>query len=402
MSYETDPVAEKVERFQSYIRPAEEPHRTIPEIMGRSTRERTWQDLLAYFLRPANGHGLGTDPLASFLEMVQKNTPVQSLGGDPETVRIDTEVQTGEADRVDIFLTQEGLWFLCLELKIHASEHGEQTAAYVDTEYIGTRSKAEYPTEGHHYLYLTVDDSDRPTATAFEHLTWDRLLRAWETLLPEYMDSGRYPNRGVAQFAEFLALIRAEVGDPLEGLETYYADVQAAKRAHEDLSRALADELTAGVRQLASERQALRIRIKNNRFPQFAEGKYNRIEIDKPPWQAGRSKPTVCIELNFHLRPHLGPGEIRHYPSVAINLDIRGGQKLKHGLRTAFNERVDKSEYRSEGFGEPHTNTKWHFLTTEVVLDETENPVEAVLDKFEVLYGFEEVIDEIVRTVPES
>lgn len=402
MSSKTGTANQKVERFQSYIRPAEEPHRTIPEIMGRSTRERTWQDLLAYFLRPANGHGLGTDPLASFLQTVQKNTPMSSLGGDLETVRIDTEVQTGNADRVDVFLTQEEQWFLCLELKIHSSEHAGQTDAYVDTGYIGTRSKADYPADGHHYLYVTVDNTDTPTATAFEQLTWDRLLSAWETLLPAYMDSGRYPNRGVAQFAEFLALIRAEVGDPLEGLESYYTDVQAAKQAHEELSRALVDELTAGIRQMASEQQALRIRIKSSRFPQFTEGKYNRIEIDKPPWQAGRSKPTVCIELNFHLRPHLGPGEVRHYPSVAVNLDIRGGSKLKQGLRSAFNERVDKSEYQPEGFGEPHTNTKWHFLTTEVVLDEVDYPIGAVLDKFEVLYGFEEVIDEIVRTVPES
>jgi len=402
MSSRTEAVDEKVNNFQSYIRPAEEPHRTIPEILGRETRERTWHDLLAYFLRSTNGHGLGTDPLAEFLKTVRRNTAIDPLGGDLETVRVDTEVQTGEEDRVDLFLTQEKQWFLCLELKVRSAEHAGQTAAYVDTDYIGTRSKADYPAEAHHYLYLTVDDTDAPTAAAFEQLTWDRLLCAWETLLPEYMDSGRYPNRGVAQFAEFLALVRVEVGDPLEGLESYYTDVQAAKQAHEDLARALAERLKTGVRQQASERHALRIRTKSGRFPQFTEGKYNRIEIDKPPWQAGRSKPTVCIELNFHLRPHVGPGEVQHYPSVAVNLDIRGGQKLKQDLRTAFRNRVDKSEYQPEGFGEPHTNTKWHFLTTEVVLDEVDEPVEAILDKFEVLYEFETVIDKMVRTVPES
>jgi hypothetical protein len=402
MPSQAETVAEKVGIFQSYIRPAEEPHRTIPEIMGRETRERTWHDLLTYFLRPTNGHGLGTDPLAVFFETVQGNTSINPSEGDLETVRVDTEVQTGEEDRVDVFLTQEQQWFLCLELKVRSSEHAGQTDAYVDTEYIGTRSKADYPTDAHHYLYLTVDDTETPAATVFEQLTWDRLLDSWETLLPEYMDSGRYPDRGIAQFAEFLALIRTEVGDPLEGLETYYTDVQVAKRAHEDLARSLADRLKTGVRQLASERQALRIRPKSGQFPQFTEGEYNRIEIDKPPWQAGRSKPTVCIELNFHLRPHLGPGEVQHYPSVAVNLDIRGGRKLKQDLRSAFRNRVDKSEYQPEGFGEPHTNTKWHFLTTEVVLDEVDDPVEAVLEKFEVLYRFEAIIDEIVRTVPES
>ncbi|WP_411968700.1 PD-(D/E)XK nuclease family protein [Haloferax sp. YSSS75] len=401
MPSQSEPVSEKVSEFQSYIRPAEEPHRTIPEIMGRETRERTWHDLLAYFLRPTNGHGLGTDPLAAFLKTVKATTSIDSLEGDLETVRVDTEVQTGDEDRVDIFLTQEEQWFLCLELKVHSSEHVGQTDAYVETEYIGTRSKADYPTDSHHYLYLTIDDTDTPTATEFEQLTWDRLLNAWETLLPEYMDSGRYPNRGVAQFAEFLALVRTEVGDPLEGLETYYTDVQAAKRAHEELARALADGLKTGVRQLSSERQALRIRTKSGRFPQFTEGKYNRIEIDKPPWQAGRPKPTVCIELNFHLRPHLGPGEVQHRPSVAVNLDIRGGSNLKQDLRSAFNNRVDKSEYRPMGFGEPHTNTKWHFLTTEVVLDEVDDPTEAVLEKFKILYGFETEIDEIATTVPE-
>lgn len=400
MSPEESAVRDHLQRFQEQLQPSREPNRTLLAIIGRPNDERDWQRLLAYFLRPAAGYGLGTDVLETFLQTVEAHTAITGLDGPLETVRIDVEVPTPEKRRVDLFLSQEERWFLCVELKVQADEHGEQTAAYVDADYVGTRDKSAFPEEGHNYLYLSPDEADAPTAPEFEHLIWGHLEDPWRDVLEAHRgDGGVYPTRGVAQFGEFLAMIRAETGESLAGMESYYRDVPTAKRAYEKLARTLATALEDGVRERPAGREALRTRRKRRPFPSFEHGSYNRIEIDKPRWQAGRNKPTVLFEFNFHLRPHLGPGETKPRPSVAVNLDIRGGSELKQRLRTAFSDCVPPEWYRSHGFGEPFTNTKWHFLTKEILLDETETPVVDVLEAFDVLYGFEDELDAITERV---
>lgn len=391
---------EKLNRFQRELRSTGEPDQTVFGVIGRSTRERDWQQLLAYFLRPANRHGLGTDVLSTFLQTIVGGTDISGLSGSLDTIRVDVEVQTTSKKRVDLLLSQDGEWFLCVELKVTSEEHTGQTAAYVETEYIGTRQKANYPTNGHHYLYVAPDTDNRPDADAFEHITWTELEQAWHVLLESYLsEDSQYPTRGTAQFAEFLAMVRAEAGAPRTGMDAYYRDVESAERTYNDLANSLATAIEAGIRERTEGNDPLRVRRRQGNFPQFTHGKYNRIEIDKPGWTAGRSKATVLYEVNYHLRPHLGPGETQHRPSVALNLDIRGGTKLKQELREAFGERVDAEEYRVHGFGEPHTNSKWHFLTKEVLLDETATPVADILEAFDVLYGFEPVLDDITRQV---
>lgn len=387
-----------INSFQQHFQNHKEPNQTLLDVIGRSTEEVFWQQLLTYFLRPANGHGLEADILETFLRTVEDNTSISRLIGPLETIRVDAEVQTQSKKRVDLFLTQEDEWFLCLELKVHAKEHDGQTVAYVETDYIGTRAKSSFPPEGHHYLYIAADAADQPTAEQFEHLTWAVLEEQWRDVLEQRRsDDGSYPTRGVAQFAEFLAMLRAEAGEPLTGMETYYRDIPTAKRAYEDLARSLAAELEEGVRARTERTNALRVRRKPGRtFPTFEQNK-DRLEIDKPLWQAGRSKPTIMYEFNFHLHPYYGPGETIHRPSIAVNLDIRGGATLKQELREDFKNRVDANQYRPHGFGQPHTNPKWHFLSKEVLLDETETPISDLLEAFDIIREFESILDSIAE-----
>lgn len=396
MSINESTIKQQLRSFQQEFRSSSEPNQTLFDIIGRSTQEEDWQQLLAYFLRPAKGHGFGSEILESFLNTVETQTQISGLDGSPETVRVDVEVQTPSKRRVDLLLSQEDSWFLCIELKVRASEHQDQTVSYVEAEYIGTRAKSSFPDSGHHYLYLTPDQADQPTSEDFEHLDWSVLEENWRNVLEKHRsEDGTFPSRGVAQFAEFLVMIRSEAGSPLTEMERYYRDVASARRAYEELATSLATALEKGVQQKTDGRDPLRIRRKRRGFPQFDHGKYNRIEVDKPLWQAGRSKSTILFEFNFHLRPHLGPGETQQRPSVAINLDIRGGADLKTTLREKFKSRVEPDLYRQHGFGRPHTNTKWHFLTKEVLLDETDTPVSELLEAFDVLYQFEPVLDEI-------
>jgi hypothetical protein len=283
-------------------------------------------------------------------------------------------------------------------LKVHASEHHQQTTAYADADYLGTRAKATYPDSGHNYLYLTPNETQPPTSETFALLDWETVAADWQPILENHRGAdGAFPSRGVAQFAEFLELIRTEVGSPRTEMEQYYRDVDSAQQVYEQLATAIARALEAGVQDRTTSGEPLRVRRKRRGFPQFDHDAYNRIEIDKPQWQAGRSKPTIVIEFNFHLRPHLGPGETKQQPSVAVNLDIRGGSELKTRLREQFNDRVAVTRYREHGFGTPHTNPQWHFLTKEIRLDETTTPISDLLAAFDVLYQFEPTFDAIAR-----
>ncbi|PSQ10628.1 hypothetical protein BRC93_08820 [Halobacteriales archaeon QS_5_70_15] len=400
MTISEETIGELIDTFDLEIQLSEEPQETLFDIIGRPARESYWQRLLAYFLDPARGHGFGTEILSTFLTTIEKNTTISNFDGPLNTIHFDVEVQTSSKNRVDLFLSQEGSWFLCIELKIGTSEHGHQTVDYVDATHVGGRAKDSYPTDGHHYLYLSADESNRPSADEFVSLTWTPIGEAWRSVLDDHrIQKGSYPTRGVAQFAEFLEMIRLEIGEPKEGMRSYYRDYDTAKKAYEDLLLPYTVALERGVREMSSNPGELRIRRKpSSAFPEFEHETTNRIEIDKPLWQAGRHKPAIVTEINFHIRPHRGPNTTKHRPSVAVYLDIRGGEPLKQSLRSKFDEKVDVERYQSHGFGEPYEFTKWHFLHKEVLIDDTDTPIQDVLDALGVLWSFESELDTIARS----
>lgn len=399
MAIDDQTTCELIESFEAEIQPSTEPNQTLFDVIDRPERELYWQQLMSYFLDPTRGHGFETKILSSFLDTVEEQTRITGLNGPLDSVHLDVEVKTSSNKRVDLLLSQEGAWLLCIELKVGASEHGQQTVDYVDAAHIGGRAKASYPKEGKHYLYISTDETDQPSADEFESITWAPIEDAWRDVLNSLRtDEGAYPTRGVAQFAEFLEMIHSEMGNLEEDLRTYYRDPQAAKNAYEELLRPYAVALERGVRYRLSDPTTFRIRRKpSSKFPDFQHETSNRIEIDKPLWYAGRGKPTIVIELNFHIRPHRGPNTTKHRPSVAVYLDIRGGQQLKQSLRSNFDENVNIERYRSHGFGEPYEFNKWHYLHKEVLIDDTDTPIEDVLSSFNVLAGFEPELDAIAK-----
>jgi len=398
-------ITEAVQTFQRQLRDGDEPSETVLDVIERSKREDAWQRLLAYFLTPSRDHGYGDEILVSFLHTVERNTAIRGLDGPYDSVRVEIEKTTSKGDRIDVLLSQPEQWFLCIELKVEAAEHGEQTKSYVDAQYLGGRDTSQFPPAGRHFLYVSQAGVGDPVADEFETITWEQFLQRWENVVDYHRTAeGAYPTRGIAQFGEFLAQIRKEAGEGTGNMEHFYRDMSRAKNAYESLARTLAEHLEHGVREITDEGNTqLRVRRKPARgFPRFEHGAPNRIEIDKPLWQAGRDKPTVLFEFNFHLKPHIGPGDSQRSPSVAVNLDIRGGRSLKRGLREGFRARVQDERYRNNGFSRPHANSKWHFLSKEVVLDETDQPLSDLLDSFRTLYQFESDLDQLATEAIEE
>lgn len=399
MAIDEQTICELIESFEIEIQSSVEPHQTLFDVIDQPARELYWQQLLAYFLNPSKGHGFDTEILSVFLQTIKEQAEITNLDGPLNSVNLDVEVNTSSNNSVDLLLSQEGEWFLCIELKVGASEHGCQTVNYVNATHIGGRAKSNYPTDGHHYLYLSTDKTDQPSSDEFVSLTWTSVEQAWRCILDSRRtENGAYPTRGVAQFAEFLEMVRSEIGDPQERMQSYYRDLQTAKEAYESLIRPYAIALERGVRDRASNPEDIQIhRRPSLSFHKFQHETKPRIEIDKQLWKAGRDGPTIAIELNFHLRPHQGPNPTKHRPSVAVYLDIRGNQQLKQSLRSNFKNRIDNKRYRSQGFGEPYTLNKWHFLHKEVFIDDTETPIKDVLNSFEVLWELEDELDIIAE-----
>lgn len=398
--------------YQSEIRNPNDPTKTIVELIDPAIKaedvprtEGVWQELLVYFLNPHQEHGFGPDILHCFLNTIEEETSIRNLSRPTEGVTIEQEKWTSSGDRIDVLLTHNQSWFICLEMKVKAEEHQRQTKKYFDAKSIAGRSKSMFPDQGHHYLYLTLDETSANPHDSFDHLTWESLERGWRRILKEKTDDlERYPTLGAAQFAEFLRLIRHETMTDRQVGSEYYVNIDSAERGFTKLASNLSQHLVNGIEDRLPSDYVINVSSwgKGREFPEFShtepQNDYNYIDIYHDPlWKAGRSKPAIVTEVHFLLRPHLGPPEYQLQPGVAIHFDIRGGKELKGQLRDVFESRGLHKELMSEGYGSPHINAKWHYLSKVIKLHETDTPITDILSEIEFLSSYFDTIDEIVR-----
>ncbi|TYL37313.1 hypothetical protein CV102_16940 [Natronococcus pandeyae] len=191
---------------------SEEPPPTTLQLLGRSEQERDWQQFLVHFLRPDAAHGLGHAVLEHLLlALADRNELEYSFSRfDIGDIQIEQEVSTS-AGIPDIVLWASEEWFICWELKIHASEGRDQTVGYVDVDSfdgIGLE-KSEIPEDGQHYIYLAPEDASPPAADEFVQVSWEWIASELQTFLAESYDA--YPARTTAQLKDFVDTIRSEL-----------------------------------------------------------------------------------------------------------------------------------------------------------------------------------------------
>lgn len=167
-----------LKRTVEHLSPAEPPPRTWLEILERSDRERHWNAILGYFLQPRNPHGFGDEVLTRFLEFVSNNAEeglsVERV--DPDNIEVRVEKPTTEGNIPDLVLYESGEWFICGELKVGASETGDQTERYAEDDQIGTEDKSTF--DQHYYIYLTKQTAAPPASDRFTQVYWSDLLEA--------------------------------------------------------------------------------------------------------------------------------------------------------------------------------------------------------------------------------
>lgn len=184
-----------------------EPPKPMLRILGSMRSERKWNTLLAYFLDPSQPHGFDADLLKRFLDKLDRetNTEIEYFHSDIQEVSVNTEVTSPQNNRLDIVIRAPEEWFVCIESKVDAPEEEGKPQRYLEDDHVGNEPKAEYPEEGHHYVFLSKAFSPDVMAGGFEDLYWRHVVEAFQEELD--FSHGRYPERSVSQLNDFLSTI---------------------------------------------------------------------------------------------------------------------------------------------------------------------------------------------------
>lgn len=187
----------------------DEPPSTTLQILGERTSEAHWESLLAYFINPSEPHGFETDILEAFLSHLDEEPDVGFSLDRRDLSKVEVETQVGTENGIpDVLLWVDEDWFLCLELKVRASETANQTIRYVNSSWIGDLDKDRYDSANEYYAYLAAPNADSPASDAFVHLSWIEVANDLQEVLIE--DRGQYPSKSYAQLSDFIDTINEE------------------------------------------------------------------------------------------------------------------------------------------------------------------------------------------------
>lgn len=198
---------ETLERRLEVLDESDPPPRTFFDMVNISRSESAWQHALAYFLDPDEPHGFGTSVLEAFLTLIEEHpdSTFEFYEYNLKDIHIQVEA-AGDAGRPDIVLWLEETWFLCIELKVDATETEAQTERYTTASRFGDLKTTSIPSSGHHFVYLASQQANAPAADEFAFLEWREVVSAFSPLFDPSITA--YPARSVAQFHDFILHIQ--------------------------------------------------------------------------------------------------------------------------------------------------------------------------------------------------
>lgn len=215
MVNETAELSDALSEFQrrfAQLPDVEEPPQTLLHVLRRESKETYWNKILSYFLDPTEPHGFGTDFLKRFLSVLETNSELEfDLGWlDFSETEVESEWTTrGTGDRPDLVIYSGRNWFVCVEIKVGASEGKNQTERYAESAHIGDIPKDEFPENGQYYVYLSARGSASASADEFADVAWREVVAELERF--KVQSQGQYPAKSLAQLDDFLDTIRREM-----------------------------------------------------------------------------------------------------------------------------------------------------------------------------------------------
>lgn len=155
-----------------------EPRKTFMEIMKVHTHEVPFANLLAFFLRPGEKHGMGFLFINALLENLDPSQTFQGI--DSNEVEVKVEVLTKNNNRIDILIITER-FIICIELKIN-HELKNPLLDYKDL------IEEEYAQKHYYFVVLTPyrkNSSSNTEGTGFKQIILSHFFRNVEKNLPD-------------------------------------------------------------------------------------------------------------------------------------------------------------------------------------------------------------------------
>lgn len=165
--------------------------KTTPEVLERANQESDWRKILAYFIDPDESHGYGRDVLLQFLRALEEEgavTDALDKSREPELVVKQERQVVDPNGRADILVYSPGRWYICIEMKVHASEQPDQTERYAKARELGELNTTEYSKEDSYYVFLSREsqkpeyDGSSGEAQGFKHVPWQTVINHFNNL----------------------------------------------------------------------------------------------------------------------------------------------------------------------------------------------------------------------------
>jgi hypothetical protein len=361
MASETEELSDTLSEFQrrfAQLPDVEEPPKTIFQVINRSSRETYWNRLLSYLLDPTEPHGFGTELLERFLFVLEENPGLGFVFDRRhfEKIEVESEVTTPEGNVPDILIRSGREWFICIEMKVGATEGENQTERYANDEYVGDIRKNEFPEEGRHYVYLAEKDAADASANEFVDVAWREVVRAIERFRTQ--SRGRHPSKSNAQLDDFLDTIRSE----MNMTENEFEESQMAKmRLYLEYAESIDEAQDAFESVYEREKAAWKERF---------------LDDFKPPnwtdeWNCDPSKYGQIYKNNWRLDENLVP----------TNEELDISLQFVHFIRNAasFRDGTLKFELKWPGGGD-----FWETFHDRFHSDETVERLRPVLNEYDI------------------
>lgn len=295
--------------------------KTAFELLDMGQYEGAWQSYLRYFLSPDQPHQLEEVFLNRFLDLLEKNEMISF--SPPETglqpgqgIEVTAERQSPDDNRPDLIITSGSEWFLCIELKVHATEGGgekPQTARYAEDQNIVPNGVSDYEDGG--FVYIKPSDAPSSASSTFSDLDWQQVQSVVQDTLAH--STGNLPTRSVAQLSDFSTLIDSQLT---------MTDIDKDTRQRKDLYFQYRDAITEArdavepfVKTILQQNwaQALNESHQPDNANEF-EWQYGSVgrgygQVRTPRWEAAKSGPEK-LDIHWEHKPtedNFSKGQLR-------------------------------------------------------------------------------------------
>lgn len=302
--------------------PLEQEQISLLNLAGRETHEHTWQNILAYFLDPAEAHGFDDALLQYFLQTLDDKDIIDGIPHyHIDNISIDQEVSMDEGV-IDIVVRYPGRWFVAIEMKVLSPEGGQQTEKYAETSRLGNESIKNYPEAKRTFVYL-APVYNTPDSMEFFHLTWSELTRTFRQ--PLGFESGSQSVRGHTQLRAFTNTI----------IEQFNITMNPSKDKNAVRERIrLYNEYRDEIEELEQSFNELELILKNQ-WENRIVNNYDEVEWGETwhTWTNTLSKTQFLIYRSDWVYQPSGPADPERAPFVHLEARV-SAEKLRNGFFT--------------------------------------------------------------------